>query len=127
MAIGYDVGTTASAQGMPVQNGTDSSSIGTDSSMMVGDECSGMEVSSCPMSTGINDVEAVHTSNGVHNSDSIKSLSNVATIRALPPHTCCTSRAQLCTMSFQQVYIQETYTQLKEYNLHVYTSFEHVF
>ena len=90
------------AMGVSFNNGMESVSIGTDSVMMMTDECGEMETSSCPMST-VNGVENVHT-NGLTNSSS-SSVPPVTTVGAsrMTAHTCCNSRAQLCTMSFQQV------------------------
>ena len=85
---------------MPVDDGMECVSVGTDSIMMMTDECSEMEAASCLMST-VNGVEAVHT-NGHANGSSVHRVSTVGASR-MPGHTCCTSRAQLCTMSFQQV------------------------
>ena len=78
--------------GAPFENGTDGSSIGTDSMLMMTDEGDGPFV---------NGVETLHRGSGhaTHRDD-------VATLGAshLPPnHTCCSTRAQLCTMSLQQV------------------------
>ena len=85
----------AAVLNVPLENGTDSFPIGTDSMMIVTDEC---EEGECPMGNG---VESLHRTTGR------PVFRDVATLGAahLPPpsHTCCTTRAQLCTMSLQQV------------------------
>lgn len=81
---------TATHGSVLFEDGTDEVSIGTDSMMM-------MDEGEIPLANG---VEALQRSNG-H-----PSQQDVATLGAsqLPPnHTCCSTRAQLCTMSLQQV------------------------
>lgn len=83
---------------IPTENGLDGISIGTDSMMMMTDESSGMEVTSWSMQNVIGTVPM--------NGDTVNGAGlEVATVgsSSLPPHTCYTSRAQLCTMSLQQV------------------------
>ena len=90
------------AMGISFDNGTESVPIGTDSVMMMTDECGEMDTASCPMSAA-DGVENVHT-NGLTNGSSPPAVTTVGASR-MPGHTCCNSRAQLCTMSFQQVKI----------------------
>lgn len=90
-SVPFEYGTAAHSS-VPFENGTDGVSIGTDSMMMMMDE------GEFPLANG---VETLHRSNR-HSSQQ-----DVATLGAshLPPnHTCCSTRAQLCTMSLQQVY-----------------------
>ena len=101
MAISSN-GASTNTQGMPTDNGVDGISIGTDSAMMMTDECSEMEVAGCQMSTE-SGVEPAHT-----NGNSGHGVTTVGASVA-PRHTCYTSRTQLCTMSFQQVHFSSTF------------------
>ena len=98
MGISNGVNVAEMQSVVPVDNGMDGVSIGSDSMMMMTDECNGMDATGCTM---LNGVESVHR-NGHSSSDSAGGVMTVGALQ-MPPHTCCTSRAQLCTMSFQQV------------------------
>ena len=98
MAISSN-GVNRATLGIHAENGTDSCAIGTDSMMMLTDECTAMDEPGGPMPAQ-NGVETVHSEQGTGSS-----AAEVMTVGAssMPPHTCCTTRTQLCTMSFQQV------------------------
>ena len=96
-AMGLSNGVCVATRDMFVENGTDCISIGSDSAMMATDE---MELTSCVMST-VNGFESAHTTN--HTDRRTSGVATVGSSMAGLQHTCCSSRTQLCTMSFQQV------------------------
>ena len=83
---------TPPLNGAPFENGMDGVSIGADSMLMMTDEADLIA----------NGVETLHRSNGytAHHME----VATLGASHGLPPHhTCCSTRAQLCTMSLQQV------------------------
>ena len=97
-AMGLSNGVCVATRDVFVENGMDCISIGSDSAMMATDE---MELAGCAMAT-VNGFDSAHTPTHTDRS-SATGVTTVGSSRAGLQHTCCSSRTQLCTMSFQQV------------------------